>query len=210
VEPAIKGRHAYNDRVKTILPACVVLLALVGCRLPKEMDDGGDAGGRDGNADLGNATGSDVQIEVGGGGGPGLVCTNNDIVNTAPVVAYFAVFGEPPAAGGGTLVDGRYHLTEALVYTGITGLIGPTGATVSDTIVISFATTGTALVHEVTDGPTETRQTFTMQPTGTTLDVRPGCPRGTAAQASLFPYTVDDVSLSIQRDATTVIRYARQ
>jgi hypothetical protein len=131
-------------------------------------------------------------------------------MNTAPVVAYIAVPGDPPAPGGGALVDGRYHLTDAIVYTGITGLIGPTGVTVSDTIVISFANTGTALVHEVTAGLPETRQTFTVQSTGTTLDARPGCPRTSDAQSFLLPYTASAGFLVIQRDASTVTAYTRQ
>jgi hypothetical protein len=126
------------------------------------------------------------------------------------VVAYIAVPGDPPAPVGGALVDGRYHLTDALVYTGITGLIGPTGVTVSDTLVISFANTGTALVHEVTAGLPEIRQTFTMQSTGTTLDARPGCPRTTAAESFLLPYTASAGFLVVQRDATTVTAYTRQ
>lgn len=197
--------------MKTILPACVVLLAVIGCRLPKEMEDGGDGGSA---SDVGGSGGdliaSDVPIVVGPGADAGPVCTGNDVVNTAPVVAVIALPGDPPAPGGGALVDGRYYLTEALVYTGITGLIGPTGVVVSHTIVISFADTGTALLHEVTAGLPETRQTFTAQWVGTTLDLRPGCPRASGAPSVLYPHTAGGGLLSIQRDATTVTTYTRQ
>jgi hypothetical protein len=210
-QAAIKARDAYDDGVKTILPACVVLLTLAGCRLPKEMQDGGDGGDAgDGGGSLGDLTGADLPADLGGGTDPGPVCTANDVVNTAPVVPYIAVFGDPPAAGGGALADGRYHLTDALVYTGITGLVGPTGVVVSDTLVVSFAGTGTALVHEVTAGLPETRQTYTVRPVGTTLDARVGCPRSSTAEPFLLPYTSGGGLLSIQRDATTVTTYTRQ
>jgi hypothetical protein len=79
-----------------------------------------------------------------------------------------------------------------------------------NTLVISQAATGTALVHEVNTGAgVELRSTYTMQSLGTTLDVRLGCPRPASGGASIVPYTATPSAFVVQTP-NAVNTYARQ
>src|SRR5580704_15253687 len=53
--------------------------------------------------------------------------TCNTLVDSAPAITVEQVAGEPPAPQGGTIVDGTYALTAAVIYTGPGGPTGPSG-----------------------------------------------------------------------------------
>ena len=113
----------------------------------------------------------------------------NTLVNQAPVVAKFQAAANPPAPGGGPIVDGTYYLSEANTYTGPNGAWGPLASTIQDTLVITNAASGTATVQEVTsgDGGADSHASFTMTPAGTMATATSDCPKPSISVS--FGYT---------------------
>jgi hypothetical protein len=124
------------------------------------------------------------------------------------VVANFQVATNPPAPLGGTIVDGTYHLSQSLTYTGPGGAAGPTATTIQDTLVITNAASGIATVEEVSssDGAPDGRTSFRFTPAGTTATAAITCPSlnsvsfGYTATATTFmPVVGNNASLYIRQ-----------
>jgi hypothetical protein len=139
---------------------------------------GGGASGTGGAAGGGAAGATGTGGTLGAGGSGGIPGGCNSLVNAAPVVAKFQAATNPPAPGGGPIVDGTYYLSQAITYTGPGGASGPLGSTIQDTLVITNAASGTATVQEVTsgDGGADAHASFTLTPAGTMATVTITCP----------------------------------
>ena len=140
-----------------MLAAAVVMIALVGCVETEEGSGDGGAGTGGASTGVGGVTGG----HGGSQGGAGGVADCNTLVNDAPEVAVTQVAEDLPAAVGGRIEDGRYHLTVVNLYTGPGGATGPTGSRQKETSVY----TGTTLQVVVDLYQGDGEQRFTLDVT---------------------------------------------
>ncbi len=92
--------------------------------------------------------------------------TCNTIANPAPQVAQVDVATARPAATGGNIIDGTYYKSQDVNYTGAGGSAGLTGYVVRETLLVTNAATGTALLTSVfADNNGTTTERLTMSPT---------------------------------------------
>jgi hypothetical protein len=122
----------------SIMWAAAIAVALVGCEETESA--GGDGGGGTGAASTGVVGGSGG-VGGGGQGGAGGAAPCNTLLNDAAEVEVTQVAETMPAATGGRIADGRYHLSQVNLYTGPGGEAGPTGARQKETSLY----TGTSL-----------------------------------------------------------------
>src|SRR4029077_14547108 len=108
---------------------------------------------------------------------------------SAPAIQEIQVATAPPAALGGTVVDGTYYLSESIIYTGPGGASGPSGNSIRDTVVIANTASGVATAEEVTsyNGGLESRGLLTFTQARTMLTASLICPISNAQ--SLPAYT---------------------
>jgi len=118
----------------------------------------------------------------------------NDLVNNAPAVTLVAIADSPPAALGGTLVDGTYWLTGFNVFTGPGGTTDLSTFTANATFVLSGTTMQQVLSS---NGGAEKRYTSTVSTSGTTLYATDTCPEPVTEQD---PYTATPTKLTIYLD----------
>lgn len=116
----------------------------------------------------------------------------NSLANVGSEVAEEASPTAPPEATGGTLMDGTYVLTSAILYTGAGGANGPTGAKRRMTIRL----TGTA-GESVFDG---LGRNATFVPNGTKLVITNTCPSNEVAET---PFSATSTSLTIHVEKTS-------
>ena len=93
----------------------------------------------------------------------------NTLANSAAPIPVVEVAADPPAPEGGTVVDGTYALTGAVIYT---GSAGPTGT--SGTTQTTLEITGSTIQVVSTGDPTTRTVTFTTS--GTSLASVDTCP----------------------------------
>jgi hypothetical protein len=122
-----------------------------------------DAGA--GDAPSADASDSASSSEAGGCSG---------LVDTASTVTEEYSATDPPAATGGTFLDGTYFLTASTVYTGTSGPTGPTGEMRRATLQL----TGDAYLYSSDDNGVPYQQTGTIAPSGTTINGAVSCPSG--------------------------------
>lgn len=145
---------------------------------------GGDGGGGDGG--------------LGDGGDAGTGCT--ELAPTGGVINQNAVNDDPPAGTGGTIEDGVYDITDALVYVGAAGLPGPTGSSFQGSIRITGTTFERVIVFRSSAGAsTETRSSGTLATTNSNATVTLACP--TASQEQLT-YSVATTSVTFSNLVT--------
>jgi hypothetical protein len=117
----------------------------------------------------------------------------NSLPNTASSVSIEQLASEPPAPQGGTIVDGTYALTAAVIYTGSGGPTGPSGTT-QTTLQISGAT-----IQVVSDGEPATR-TVTFTTSGTSIQSVDTCPDTDTRPGT---YTATPTTLVVELDGGT-------
>ena len=117
----------------------------------------------------------------------------NALANAAPIVSVEQGASDPPAPQGGTVVDGTYWLTAAVVYTGPSGPTGMTG-TAQTTLLVQGGT-----VQMATSGTPATR-TVTFTTSGTDLDSVDTCPDTDSRSSG---YTATASTLVVELDAGT-------
>ena len=110
--------------------------------------------------------------------------------------------------GGGPLVDGVYHMTESLGFSGPGGPSSSNYGVYKDTLVIAHAATGIARVTEVVEGSATRLLRFTMRSAGSTLEVSDTCPEFESAKYS-YSYTATGATLAIL-GATRLVVFTRQ
>ena len=133
-----------------------------------------------------------------------LAC--NVLVNSAAVVTVEQVASNPPAPEGGTIVDGIYAMTSAIIYTGPNGPSGATGtgqttlqvegntiqvATTGQppALTVSFTTGGTNINAVNTCPDTDPRPaTYTATPTSLVIQL-PGGTDDAGARTVVETYT---------------------
>ncbi|MBW2456876.1 MAG: hypothetical protein JRI68_20340 [Deltaproteobacteria bacterium] len=109
---------------------------LAGC----SDDEGGGAGGATNTGGTTSSSGSGGSTTGGSGGaggsggGQGGVGNCNALENEAPEVEIIQVAENAPNPTGGKFLDGLYHLTEIIQYTGPGGETGPTGGKQQETV----------------------------------------------------------------------------
>jgi len=96
----------------------------------------------------------------------------NTIANIAQTITIQQVASAPPAAQGGTFVDGTYTMTDVTIYTGPQGPTGPSG-----TSKTTLQITGTTF-QVVNDGTPGTR-TVTAVVSGSSVTATDTCPDST-------------------------------
>ena len=119
--------------------------------------------------------------------------TCNTLVNSASSVSIEQVASDPPAPQGGTIANGTYTLTAAVIYTGPQG---PTGA--SGTTQTTLQVTG-GTIQVVSDGDPATR-TVTFTTSGTSLDSVDTCPDTDTRPGT---YTATPTTLVVELDGGT-------
>jgi hypothetical protein len=116
----------------------------------------------------------------------------NALTNAAPVIATSIGSGSPPAAIGGTIPDGTYYLTDAVLYPSIdAGSSGPGLETVQETAVITGTTANVVTaMGPYSDGGVGAPQYFTetFAPSGTSLGITFTCGQTASGTA---PYSVN-------------------
>ena len=117
----------------------------------------------------------------------------NTLVNSAAVIPVDQVASDPPAPQGGTVVDGTYTQTSAVIYT---GQGGPTGA--SGTTQTTLQVTG-GTIQVVSTGDPATR-TVTFTTSGTSLDSVDTCPDTDTRPGT---YTATPTTLVVELDGGT-------
>ena len=115
----------------------------------------------------------------------------NTIADVGTDVAQVGVAEAAPAATGGTIVDGTYVVTSAVVYTGAGGLTGPSGSIVHATSV------NTGGAYEYVDTGTNASVTSGMyQTSGTnTILVLQYCPTQTVINFSTYTASPTEFTL---------------
>jgi hypothetical protein len=119
----------------------------------------------------------------------GSIC--NDLANDAPTITVEEVASDPPAQQGGTIGDGTYFLTAAVIYTGSDGPSGATG-TAQTTLEISGST-----VQQANSGSSTT---YTLATSGSNLTATQMCPTADVRQAT---YTATAATLVVEVPAGT-------
>jgi hypothetical protein len=153
----------------------LVISALVGC-------------GDDGGAAVDAASVADAAALVDAAAPDAGDC--NALAQTAPEVAQARVAEVAPAAVGGALVDGRYHLISDKIYTGVGGATGITGLR---SMITSSCSAGLCqqVVSEtgtISGGPP--RLTLMLGTAGTTLTQRRTCPDNLGGPAATYSVVV--------------------
>jgi hypothetical protein len=124
----------------------------------------------------------------------------NDLVAAAPSVNYsLSDQGSPPAATGGTIVDGTYYLTSYTIYGA--GSVGP-GFTANQATSVTLEIAGTAWtqvqVYLIESTSSTVSTNFVAAVSGTAITLTPSCPEGPPTNA-----TYDATSSAIQLVANT-------
>jgi len=123
----------------------------------------------------------------------------NTLPNTASPVPVEQVASDPPAPGGGTVVDGTYALTAAVIYTEQSGPTGASGTT-QTTLQIAGDT-----IQVVSDGEPATR-TGTFTTSGTGIQWVGTCPD---METQPGTYTATPTTLLVELDGAAVDAGAR-
>jgi hypothetical protein len=167
--------------------AAALVLFLVAC--------GDDAGGPDGGVGAGDASAdadpaapdADPTRPDAGPLQPDASAVCNQLDNPAAAVERTFVAQAPPAPQGGTILDGTYHRTGHLIYTGSGGQTGGSGQSFRETAVIGGGTYDHVL--EAVGASVELRQTHDLATSGTEITLTRTC--GTLT-IPLTGYTVTD------------------
>jgi hypothetical protein len=112
------------------------------------------------------------------------------LANPAPQVTQTFVAEALPLPMGGALASGTYFLTQANVFTGVSGNAGPTGFVFQETL--TFVTANGVFTDAVLEGmpdggaPASVGASGTFAVSGTTLTESATCPTTTTLQ---FPFT---------------------
>jgi hypothetical protein len=143
--------------------------------------------------------------EAGASGDAGLC---NNVPEIGYRVTQMNVPSAPPAATGGTIVDGTYILTSFSIFTGQGGSSAPTGHWEQQEIVLS----GNGPVMQsanLTDSyPTWLHENFSFAPAGTNINVAQTCP--TAGPPTAYPYSASPTFLQIFVQSNALTTYGKQ
>jgi hypothetical protein len=158
--------------------------------------DDGSTGGSAGAG--GQSSGGAAGVGAGGDGGAGDAAACNDIdVTDAPAVTPTIVTDTAPEPLGGTIQDGTYYLTSAVVYVP-SGDAPPTAPT-REIMVISCAGGGgpctTELALERGSNPVQNRTTTWPVPTGSTMSGTVVCPPDGGSGTASFTATGTELVL---------------
>jgi hypothetical protein len=113
----------------------------------------------------------------------------NALVNVAPAVDAMQVAAEPPAATGGAVPNGTYHLVDLTIYTGAGGAAGAIPLAVRQTVAIHGASAD--VITDVGGAPRAQSSTFVTA--GITVTTAGTCP--TADPPETGQYSVTPTSL---------------
>jgi hypothetical protein len=131
------------------------------------------------------------------GGDASTAC--NNLVNTGNVVDQTAVADTLPNGLGGTIIDGKYALTDTKVYVGVTGQPGLNNVTYRGTIAIVGQSFERVLDVKSAGGTTsEQRVTGNLVPSGVNATLTFSCPAG----SEQFTYGVGTNTLTLGDLAT--------
>ena len=98
----------------------------------------------------------------------------NAVVNDAASIGAAMIASDAPAPVGGAIVDGKYHLTDVSLFTGVGGSQGPLAVSIQETINIHGSTAD--VVDDVNGKTTRLTETFTLA--GNAASFAATCPSG--------------------------------
>jgi hypothetical protein len=126
-----------------------------------------------------------------------------NVTNVAAAIGATMVATSAPAATGGAISDGTYHLVNLVVFTGAGGSSGPLALSVKQTIVIHGST-----ADAVTDANGTIEQaTASIAPAGTAVTYTPTCPKPDVALSGGFSATASSLVLYLVNDAGQTVSY---
>lgn len=176
-------------------------------------DDAGSSSDAASTSDGGGGGGGDAAPGDGGGGDAPANATCNDLT-PATAVPVHAAGGDPPAALGGTVADGTYHVVAATFYTGAIDAGGVSLGTSDSRMRI----TGTTVQVATTSKGAVKTETDTFTFAGDTLTIAPTCPAGAKGGTAKFSALGPDAGADLpkggfefhvsQNGATGVLRMA--
>lgn len=136
--------------------------------------EGGDGGAEGGKLDGGGGDAGETDGSTLPDGAP-LPAACLGVAREGADTAEVSIAAPAPAAGGGTILPGKYLLTKWETYTGVGGFAGPTGEIRRTTLIISGsqAQFATRDVEEAKDVPIVAEQ---FQLSGATFDSTEICP----------------------------------
>lgn len=120
-------------------------------------------------------------------GSPDASGACNQLSNPAPAVERTLVAQSEPAAAGGTIVDGTYHRTAHVIYTGPGGQTGGSGQSFRETAMIAGGVYDHVL--EAVEASVTLRQSHTLSTSGTVITLTRTCG---SLSLPLTGYTVTD------------------
>jgi hypothetical protein len=109
-----------------------------------------------------------------------------------------------PAPTGGTIVDGKYHLTNITLYTGPNGSAGPLSLSIKQTVNVKQ---GTVDVVEETNGKAPTRLTMTMTTTGSSVAMSRTCPSAMPGQSGTYSIKGNEYVWFLVNDVGQTVSY---
>jgi len=127
----------------------------------------------------------------------------NALVNAASEVTGMQVATEAPAAVGGAVIDGTYHLTDLTIYTGAGGQAGALPIQLKQTIAI-HGTTADAITE--VSGMSQAQST-TFITSGTTATTAGTCPKVEAPQTGEYSATPTSLVLFLVNGQGKTVRY---
>ena len=142
--------------------------------LPPPAGDGQAYGPSPGGASVGSEAGTNTEGGATFDAGDGSVC--NAIALTGLVIDRVGRNEELPISTGGIVSDGRYDLTDYVVFVGLGGIGGPTGVTGQASLVVNAGRIEEAIKFGGNTPATEQRTLAAYTAAGSTLSLTNICP----------------------------------
>ena len=127
----------------------------------------------------------------------------NTLVNDGTDVGIEMVATNAPAATGGTIADGKYHLTSVVLYSGPGGTAGPLPATIKSTVLVHG---GFVDIIQST-GTKVDRLTQAISATGTVVTWTQTCPKGSKATSTGYSATPTSLTTFIPNDKGQLVGF---
>jgi hypothetical protein len=179
------------------------------------VDSGADAGFRVDagfNLDAGESDGGEIIDPLDAGcEASGAAC--HALTQLDGVISEVAIDQSPPTATGGTLMPGTYVIADVTLYTGVDGIVGPTGNTISTTIEVHQTTGGQTVDILTTTDCGDQRQTLQLSFANNRMSFSPLCPAGCTECTGGADYTATATTLAlvqVHENGTQIETFTKQ